>query len=85
MFNNCSNLTTLDMSGWDTSNVTTTTSFLSGCSKLVTWKVNSSLTVTISGANATVNFGKTSYTYSSGASSASKSTSGSVTTITFSR
>ena len=85
MFQRCSNLTTLDISGWDTGKVTDAHDFLLDCSKLTTWKVNSKLTVTVNSPNVTVNFGKTSYTYTSGATSASKSTSGNVTTITFVR
>ena len=34
MFENCSGLTSLDLSGWDTSKVTTMTNMFNGCSNL---------------------------------------------------
>ena len=43
MFQRCSNLTTLDISGWDTGKVADAGSFLYNCPKLTTWKVNSKL------------------------------------------
>ena len=36
MFDGCSGLTSLDLSGWNTSNVTNMDSMFSGCSKLTT-------------------------------------------------
>ena len=61
------------MSGWNTSKVKSADYFLEGVSTLVTWKVNSSLSVTVNSPNCTVNFEKTSYTYESGVVSYSES------------
>ena len=36
MFNNCSNLTSLNLSGWDTSNATSMSSMFHGCKSLTT-------------------------------------------------
>ena len=40
MFSGCSNLTTLDVSGWNTSQVTNMRSMFNGCSKLITLDVS---------------------------------------------
>ena len=41
MFNGCSNLTSINMSGWDTSNVTTMYSVFRECSKLTSLDLSS--------------------------------------------
>ena len=47
MFNGCSNLTTLDLSGWDLSNITKMDNVFEGCSNLGTIRMKGCSEATI--------------------------------------